>query len=75
MALAFLPAHLIEDAYNYLVNDCRHLHGKYFDKFIKYFDEEWMLMVKLEGFSIYRLEFSTNNFLEAYHCAISDIFG
>lgn len=75
MALAFLPSAMIKDAFDFLVEDCRRAHGAYFDKFIKYYEGEWLKKVTPQGFSIYRLPFATNNFLESYHRIITRKIG
>lgn len=73
MALAYLPEEMIENAFKFLVDDCHREHGAYFDQFIKYYEAEWIKIVTPKGFSIYRKEFSTNNFLETYHRLITQL--
>lgn len=75
MALPFLPHEMVKDAFEYLKEDCKRDFGNVFNKFIDYFEKEWIKVVTPKGFSIYRLKHATNNFLESYHRVITELMG
>ncbi|OXU22785.1 hypothetical protein TSAR_009515 [Trichomalopsis sarcophagae] len=45
---------MVEESTKFFVKDCHREHGNYFNKFIKYFKNEWRTVDTPKGFTIYR---------------------
>lgn len=72
IALALLPPHLIREGLNHVKKLAFALGKKEgtlkkWKKLFKYFEKEWMDIVKPEGFSVFDALDRTNNCLERYH--------
>ncbi|KAJ8665880.1 hypothetical protein QAD02_007542 [Eretmocerus hayati] len=75
MALALLPSDKIQDALDFIIDDCKYYHGDYFDRFIKYFNDEYMKVVTAKGFSVYGENDKTNNKIESFNSYLLRLIG
>lgn len=75
--LAYLPHGIIEPAFRYLsdLTKTTFPEHKGWEKFVKYFQREWIDIVGPEGFSVHGTNDRTNNYVESYHARINESMG
>lgn len=75
LALAFLPAGQIADAFGRITTDLSDEAFIIMQDFIGYYDRFWLKVVTPEGFSVYGIQKRTNNMSESLNSRLVDIFG
>ncbi|XP_043481354.1 uncharacterized protein LOC122510642 [Leptopilina heterotoma] len=75
MALPLLPANEIEETYFEIIESTSLRLRRKIQKFLNYFQKQWIRKVTPQVFSVYVLERRTNNVLESYHRQLKQMFG
>lgn len=72
LALAFLPAPLIEEEYERQKQEIADSdeYSELLDEFFNYFERYWMRIITPEGFSVYGLSKRSNNVVEAFNFSL-----
>lgn len=72
LALAFLPAPMIEEEYERQKQEIAD-DGEYYellDRFFEYFESYWMRIITPEGFSVFGLSKRSNNVVEGFNFSL-----
>lgn len=69
IALALLPNTDINKAFQLIKTECetKFSGNRKMKQSLEYYEKEWINKIIPEGFSVYRLDSRTNNFLKSYH--------
>lgn len=71
--MPFLPAEEIPGAVREAIQQCLPATKRKLKSFFKYYNRQWMKIVKPEGFSIYGLEHRTTNMIESLNATLKRI--
>lgn len=75
MALACLPADMIQREYEALVHELEAPLRRQLEPFLAYYQRQWLRIVKPAGFSVFGLSKRTNNVIESYNSVLSRELG